>query len=122
MAQRTTVTLVDDLDGSEAEETLTFGLDGVEYEVDLSSDNATALRDILAEYVAHARRQGRAARSRGRSPSPTPRAAAPKSTSSPSVDREQNKAIRDWARQHGYTVSERGRIPSEVSEAYHRAS
>lgn len=120
MAQKTTVTLIDDLDGSEAEETLGFGLDGVTYEIDLSADNARTLRNALGDYVEHARRQGRTSARRGRRTG-NGSAPSPASTGSSAADREQNRAIRDWARQHGYTVSERGRIPSEVSEAYHRS-
>lgn len=117
MAQRTTVTLIDDIDGSEADETVEFGVDGVSYEIDLSDRNASALRDQLAEYVAHARRRGRTTGRRATASARASRA----SSSSTTADREQNKAIRDWARNHGYTVSERGRIPAEISQAYHRA-
>lgn len=116
MAQRTIVTLIDDLDGSEADETVQFGLDGVNYEIDLSDTNAKALRERLADHITHARRLGRTARARTSGGSRAPRAGTPAT-----VDREQNKAIREWARQHGYTVSERGRIPAEVSQAYHQA-
>jgi hypothetical protein len=117
MAQKTMVTLVDDLDGSEADETVEFGLDGVSYEIDLNDTHAKTLRDQLADYVAHARRQGRAPRITRRTSS----ARATKKNGSGAVDREQSRAVRDWARQNGYTVSDRGRIPTEVTEAYHRA-
>jgi hypothetical protein len=113
MAQKVTVTLVDDLDGSQAEETVEFGLDGATYQIDLSGDNAGRLRESLTEYVDHARRAGGRKRVAGR---PTvgraPRAA--------SADREQNQAIRDWARKQGMKVSDRGRIPADVLEAYHK--
>lgn len=123
MAQKVVVSLVDDLDSSEADETVEFGLDGATYEIDLSDANAAALRDRLADYVAHARRSG------GRRRSSSSSAAASSSGSRrasgsggrAAVDREQNQAIREWARKQGMTVSERGRIPSEVSEAYHKA-
>ncbi|MFD1046511.1 Lsr2 family protein [Kibdelosporangium lantanae] len=95
MAQKVTVTLVDDIDGSEAEETLEFGLDGVSYQIDVSSGNAEKLRSVLSEAIV-----GRATRTA-------------------SVDRDQNQAIREWARKKGYKVSDRGRIPKEVTEAYH---
>ncbi|SFP53624.1 Lsr2 protein [Amycolatopsis arida] len=111
MAQKVLVSLVDDLDGSEAEETVEFGLDGVSYQIDLSAENAEELRDALAQYIEHARRSG----GRKRSPRAAKVAARPAS-----VDREQNQAIRAWARKNGYQVSDRGRIPSEVVEAYHR--
>lgn len=113
MAQKVTVQLVDDLDGSVAEETVEFGLDGVSYQIDLSSVNAEKIRGALAEYVSHARRSG----TRGR------RAAGGANRSrSAAVDREQNQAIREWARKCGLKVSERGRISAEVLEAYHQAN
>jgi hypothetical protein len=119
MAQKVVVSLVDDLDASEADETVEFGLDGASYEIDLSDANAAKLRDELADFVAHARRSG------GRRRSSSAPAAAPRRRGSgggrAAVDREQNQAIREWARKQGMTVSERGRIPSEVSEAYHKA-
>lgn len=113
MAQKVTVTLVDDLDGSSAEETVEFGLDGVNYQVDLSPGNATRLRDGLAEFVAHARR----VTGRRRSAAKGSAAKAPRPAS---ADREQNQAIRDWARRKGMKVSDRGRIPAEVLESYHQ--
>jgi hypothetical protein len=122
MAQKTTVVLVDDLDGGEAEQTVEFGLDGVTYEVDLSDKNAAALRELLADYVSHARRQGRSSRRSSAPTRPAARGTTARAAGSTTVDREQNKAIRDWARQHGFQVSDRGRIPSEVSQAYHQAS
>lgn len=109
MAQITEIRLVDDLDGDSADETVEFGIDGRRYEIDLSSGNAGKLRDLLAQYVASARRTASAARPR-----------ATTAAARPAVDREQNQAIREWARKRGMKVSERGRIPSEVLEAYHQ--
>jgi Lsr2 len=111
MAQKVTVTLVDDLDGTEAEETVEFGLDGASYQIDLSEENAERLRDALAEYVDHARRSGGRKRS-------TTRPAAGRPARPATADREQNQAIRAWARKQGMKVSDRGRIPSEVIDAY----
>lgn len=111
MAQKVMVTLVDDLDGSEAEETVEFGLDGAFYEIDLSEDNAERLREALAEYVEHARRAGGRKRA-------AVRAAAGRAPRTASADREQNQAIREWARKQGMNVSDRGRIPKEVTDAY----
>ncbi len=111
MAQKVTVTLVDDLDGSEAEETVEFGLDGAAYQIDLSEENAERLRDALAEYVEHARRSGGRKRANARPATSRPVRPA-------SADREQNQAIRAWARKQGMKVSDRGRIPSEVIDAY----
>jgi hypothetical protein len=102
MAQKVQITLVDDLDGSPADETVQFGLDGVAYEIDLSSANAAALRESLGRYVGSARRlSGR----RGRSGS----------TARGDSDAH---LIRTWAKQRGLEVSERGRIPAEVRRAY----
>lgn len=112
MAQKVMVTLVDDLDGSTAEETVEFGLDGASYQIDLSSGNAGRLRDALAGYVNRARRSGGRKRLAGRAPAGRPRTA--------SADREQNQAIREWARKQGLKVSDRGRIPTEVLDAYHK--
>jgi hypothetical protein len=120
MAQKVVVSLVDDLDQSEADETVEFGLDGATYEIDLSDENASALRDKLADYVAHARRSGGRRKSSSTAASAAP-AARRAGGGRAAVDREQNQAIREWARKQGMTVSERGRIPSEVSEAYHKA-
>lgn len=125
MAQKVVVSLVDDLDSSEADETVEFGLDGATYEIDLSDANAAALRDRLADYVAHARRSGGRRRSSSASSASSSSSSGSRraggSGGRAAVDREQNQAIREWARKQGMTVSERGRIPSEVSEAYHKA-
>jgi hypothetical protein len=121
VAQKVVVSLVDDLDESEADETVEFGIDGATYEIDLSDSNAATLRDLLADYVAHARRLSGRRRSGARAAAPAAGASARRGGGRASVDREQNQAIREWARKQGMTVSERGRIPSEVSEAYHKA-
>jgi hypothetical protein len=111
MAQKVTVSLVDDLDGSTAEETVEFGLDGAAYQIDLSSDNAEKLRDALADFVESARRSGGRKRAvKVAAVGRVPRVAT--------ADREQNQAIREWARKQGMKVSDRGRIPSEVLDAY----
>jgi hypothetical protein len=115
VAQIREVRLIDDLDGESADETVEFGLDGKSFEIDLSENNAGRLRDALAEFVASARRAGGGGR--GRRAAATATATAPRR---PSIDREQNQAIRDWARKRGMKVSDRGRIPSEVLEAYHQ--
>lgn len=111
MAQIREIRLIDDLDGEAADETLEFGLDGKNYEIDLSKENAGKLRDALAAFVASARRSG-GARRRGGAVATVARR--------PSIDREQNQAIREWARKRGMKVSDRGRIPAEVLEAYHQ--
>ena len=115
MAQIREVRLVDDLDGEAADETIEFGIDGKNYEIDLSKENAGKLRDALASFVAAARRSG--GRRRGGSGGSAANSAASRR---PSIDREQNQAIREWARKRGMKVSDRGRIPAEVLEAYHK--
>lgn len=112
MVQKVTVQLVDDLDGSVADETVEFGLDGVSYQIDLSTVNAEKIRGMLSDFVANARRSGLRKR---------PGGAAAKGRSA-AVDREQNQAIREWGRKRGLRVSERGRISAEVLEAYHQAN
>jgi hypothetical protein len=107
MAQKVEVRLIDDLDGGQAEETVAFGLDGSTYEIDLSSTNATKLRDGFAAYVSAARKVGRTGK-RART-----------SGGAATADREQNQAIREWAKKKGLKVSERGRIPAEIAEQYH---
>jgi hypothetical protein len=114
MAQKIQVLLVDDLDGGTATETVTFGLDGSGYEIDLSSDNANKLREVLAPFVGHARRASRATPARVAAPGRPARGSA-------RIDREQTQAIREWARKNGHKVSERGRIPASIFEAYNSA-
>jgi hypothetical protein len=113
VAQKVQVTLVDDLDGSSADETLTFGLDGVAYEIDLSRSNAKKFRDSLNPYVGAARRSGRAARA-GRPRGRTGRRPAAGSQA-PTSD------IRAWARSKGIKVNERGRISADVVAKYEAA-
>jgi len=108
MAKRTQVILVDDLDGGTAEETVAFSVDGVSYEIDLSRDNASAMRDALASYVGAARRVGGRVRARA--------------TSVASGRRDDRSAqIREWARSEGHKVSDRGRIPADLAAKYDAA-
>lgn len=120
MAQIREIKLVDDLDGEAADETVEFGIDGKTYEIDLSTENAGRLRDALADFVSAARRPdgGRRRGGAGTSSRTSTASAAPKSR--PTVDREQNQAVRAWARKRGMKVSDRGRIPMEVLEAHRR--
>ena len=111
MAKQTTVTLIDDIDGSPADESVEFAVDGKSYEIDLSAANSAKLRDALAPFISAARRTGSSRRG-GSGGSSAP--------SRPAADREQNQAIREWAQQQGMKISERGRIPSNVLEAYHQ--
>jgi hypothetical protein len=109
MAQKVQVILVDDIDGGEAEESVSFAIDGVNYEIDLSEGNATALREALAPWVGHARRVG--GRSAGGRRGSRGRAAAKADLGD----------VRAWARENGFTVSDRGRVSSEVMSAYEAA-
>ena len=115
MAQQTTVRFIDDLDGSDASGTFDFSLEGRRYQIDLSDENAAKLRDALAPYVGAARKAG--GRGRGRAARQT--AVADKPARS---NREETAAIRAWARENGHQVSDRGRIPKSVIEAYKAAS
>ncbi|MEV8310617.1 Lsr2 family protein [Streptomyces flavidovirens] len=111
MAQKVQVLLVDDLDGGEADETVTFALDGKTYEIDLTTANADKLRGLLDPYTKSGRRTGgRAASGRGKA-----RAAA--------AGGNQNTAeIRKWAKANGYNVNDRGRVPADIREAYEKAN
>jgi hypothetical protein len=112
MARQVVTLLTDDIDGGEADHTIEFGLDGVLYTIDLSDKNATKLRKALDPYLSVAARTGRGT---SVSRSVNRRAAA----ATGRAGREQNQAIREWATKNGYEVSERGRIPSTVVEAFH---
>lgn len=113
MAQKVETKFVDDLDGSDAEGTILFGLDGRQYEIDLSEENAATLRDSLADFIAAARKttSGRTAKMTSRNGD----------GGRVRADREQTAAIREWARQNGHTVADKGRIPKAVVDAYHAA-
>ncbi|HSP36458.1 MAG TPA: Lsr2 family protein [Frankiaceae bacterium] len=114
MTQKTVILLTDDLDGSEAVETVTFGLDGQSYEIDLSEENAADLRERVSEWSQHARKGGGRAGARG---APRPRSSTPPA----SALKEDVAAIREWARNAGHEVSPRGRIAQKIREAYHAA-
>ena len=112
MAQKTVITLTDDIDGSDANETLTFGLDGTTYEIDLNDVHAEDLREVLAPFISVARRQGGG---RGAARTATP----PKPRASSEID---PKAVRSWAEANGVSVNARGRLKSEVIEQYRAAN
>ncbi|QKV94175.1 Lsr2 family protein [Streptomyces sp. NA02950] len=110
MAQKVQVLLVDDLDGGEADETVTFALDGKSYEIDLTTANADRLRDALEPFTKGGRRTGgRTSGGRGKA-----RAAAGGS--------QDTAKIRAWAKENGYEVNDRGRVPATVREAYEKAN
>lgn len=111
MAQKTIVHLVDDLDGGDADETVSFGLDGNSYEIDLSKANAGKIREALAPFVGAARKATSGGRPAGR------RGAGPSRRQSS----DRTNDIRRWAREQGYQVSDRGRIARNIEEAYNAA-
>ncbi len=118
MAQKTQVILVDDVDGSEATQTITFALDGVSYEIDLNDEHAAALRESFEEWTSKARRTaGR--RSSGRRSSGRRSSGRRRAAGTPASGETQR--IREWAREKGLEVSDRGRISAEVREAYEAA-
>jgi hypothetical protein len=124
MAQKVQVILVDDVDGGEAAETVSFALDGVSYEIDVSEENAEALREALAPWVGHARRVGgRSGGGRARSTSSSGGSSRSRGSSSGGGGggRHDLSDVRSWARENGYQVSDRGRVSSEVITAYERA-
>jgi len=106
MAQKVSITLTDDIDGTEAAETLTFALDGINYEIDLSSKNAAKFREGFGKYVGAARRIGKATGKAGKRTQigPSPR------------------EVREWATSNGMEVPARGRIPAEVMDAFNSAT
>jgi hypothetical protein len=110
VAQKVQVLLVDDLDGGEADETVTFALDGKTYEIDLTTANADKLRGLLDPYLKGGRRTGgRASGGRGKA-----RAA--------SGGGQDTAQIRAWAKENGYEVNDRGRVPASIREAYEKAN
>lgn len=108
MAQRTIFELVDDIDGSPAEESVSFAIDGVEFVIDLSTDNAARLRDTLAEFVGHSRRTGGRKQRGG-------------STTAATNGKPDGQAVREWARSQGEAVAERGRIPQALVMRFQEA-
>ena len=112
MAQRVNVVLVDDIDGTDASETVSFAIDGVDYEIDLSEEHAANLREAVSIYIGHARRTGGRRKGRGRSSGSGGSGGAGASAAD----------IRAWARENGWEVPERGRVSAEVREAYAAAN
>ncbi|PJI93954.1 histone-like nucleoid-structuring protein Lsr2 [Luteimicrobium subarcticum] len=109
MVQKVQVLLVDDLDGGAADETVTFALDGVSYEIDLNAKHASELREAFATWIGHGRKVG------GRASAARPAARRARGGASDATK------IREWARENGITVSERGRIPADVKAKYEAA-
>jgi hypothetical protein len=112
MAKETITRLVDDLDGGVAHETVTFGLDGVSYEIDLSTKNAKKLRTELAAYVENGTRLSGRRVAGARTPGARRRGG----------DRDQNQAIREWALSKGFEVAARGRIRQDIVDQFHKSA
>jgi hypothetical protein len=110
MAQRIQAYFIDDIDGSEAEGTVRFGLDGTEYEIDLSTSHAKELRNTLARYIQAARRSSGAGSRRARR------------ERNVAADRPNSTEVRTWARDQGIEVKDRGRIPAEVVAKFRAAT
>lgn len=108
MAKQVRTIYIDDLTGDQSDDvkTVRFGIDGREYEIDLNAENHDKLTNLLNPYILAARRRGRSA--------PTARKAA----TSASAD---SATIREWAKQQGFEVSERGRVPANVRASYEKA-
>lgn len=109
MAQRIETKLICDLTGAEADETIEFGFEGKSYRIDLTKQYADAFRDIMADYVNASAVVGKSADRRTRG------------SGAPRANRDQTRAVREWAQKNGYNVSTRGRIPVEVQQAFDQA-
>jgi Lsr2 len=112
MAQKVITEFIDDIDGSPAERTFTFAVDGTNYEIDLSAENIAEFESAIGGFLESARKvkasgNGRRLRSAG--------------ASGGQQSREQTRAVRQWARQHGHNISNRGRIPTSIQQAFDQA-
>ena len=106
MAQKIQTLFVDDIDGSEAEGIVRFGLDGADYEIDLSVAHSEELHKALAPFIAHARKAGARRTARGR-------------RNAGAVDTHK---VREWARGQGIEVRDRGRVPADITAKYRQAT
>lgn len=110
MAQKIQTLFVDDIDGSEAEGTVRFGLDGAQYEIDLSTIHAEELRSVLAPYTRAGRKVAAVARRTGRGPAKA------------AVNGFSTNEIRDWAKENGLEIKDRGRVPADVITKFRAAT
>ena len=108
MAQRIQTLFIDDIDGGAADGTVRFGLDGTDYEIDLSGEHTDELRKALGKYIEHSRKVGGTARRSARG-----------LRSAPSVD---TAKVREWAKGNGYDIKDRGRVPADLVAKYQAAS
>ena len=112
MAQKVITEFIDDIDGSPAERTFTFAVDGTNYEIDLSAENIAEFNSAIGGFMESARKvkatsNDRRARSTG--------------GASGQQSRAQTRAVREWARQHGHNISNRGRIPASIQQEFDQA-
>lgn len=108
MAQRIQTLFIDDIDGGAAEGTVRFALDGTEYEIDLSGKHKAELTQTLEKYVTHARKVGGTAR----------RAPRGRRSGAAAID---STKVREWAKENGYSIKDRGRVPAELVAKYQEA-
>ena len=113
VAQKITTLFIDDIDGGAAEGTVRFALDGTEYEIDLNAQHSEELRSALGKYVTHARKVGGAARRGGRVAGRAGRGAGSTLNTT---------EIRNWARENGYDIKDRGRVPADLVAKYQAAT
>lgn len=113
MAQKITTLFIDDIDGGQAEGTVRFALDGTEYEIDLNAKHSEELRSALGKYVTHARKVGGAARRAGRAAGRASRGAGSALNTT---------EVRNWARENGYDIKDRGRVPADLVAKYQAAT
>jgi Lsr2 len=113
VAQKITTLFIDDIDGGAAEGTVRFALDGTEYEIDLNAKHSDELRSALGKYVSHARKVGGAARRAGRAAGRAGRG---------SGSTLNTTEIRNWARENGYDIKDRGRVPADLVAKYQAAT
>ena len=113
MAQKIQTLFIDDIDGGAAEGTVRFALDGTEYEIDLNAKHSEELRSALGQYVTHARKVGGGARRAGRAAGRAGRGAGSSLNTT---------EIRNWAREQGYDIKDRGRVPADLVAKYQAAT
>ena len=113
MAQKIQTLFIDDIDGGAAEGTVRFALDGTEYEIDLNAKHSDELRSALGKYVTHARKVGGSARRAGRAAGRAGRGAGSSLNTT---------EIRNWAREQGYDIKDRGRVPADLVAKYQAAT
>jgi Lsr2 len=113
VAQKITTLFIDDIDGGAAEGTVRFALDGTEYEIDLNAKHSEELRSALGKYVSHARKVGGASRRAGRVAGRASRGAGSALNTT---------EIRNWARENGFDIKDRGRVPADLVAKYQAAT